>query len=244
MLCPGIRNINKALWLVLAAVLVTVTAVPAQQPVCGIKYDQSPDAPELFGFRLGMTFEQVKARVPHVQFGRADQFGVTKTSINPHFDPRFDQAGFVDVRTISLDFLDGKLVSLWIGYESTFKWQTLDEFVEGISKSLSLQAEWPTKRGGRQLACDGFSIFASVIAGSPSVRLTDESAQATIANRREEAAAAAEAVEAAVIGDRRTKLYYQADCSAPQSLPEASRVTFKDKEEAEKAGFKLAKDCQ
>ena len=235
--------VKKTLWLLLLA-LCTVTTVSSQQSICSAKIDQLPDAPELRGFHLGMTYDQVKARVPPIQFSVADQFGVAKTSINPSFGPQFDKASFVEVRTISLDFLDAKLVTLWIGYESTFKWQKLDEFVNGMSKSLNLPAAWPPKRGGQELACDGFSVLASVIAGSPGIRLTDEVAQETIANRREAAAAAAEAAEATVIGDQRTKFYYLSDCSEREKVPEASRVTFKDKDEAEKAGYKLAKDCQ
>ncbi len=191
-----------------------------------------------------MTYDQVKTRVPPIQFGRADQFGVAKTSINPAFDPQFDKASFADVRTISLDFLDGKLVTLWIGYEGTFKWQKLDEFVAGMSRSLNLPAAWSPKREARQMTCDGFSVFASVIAGSPGIRITDEVAQETIATRREEAAAAAEAAAATVIGDQRTRFYYPSDCSEREKVPEASRVNFKDKDKAEKAGYKLAKDCQ
>ena len=243
MLCKPIPIIKTTLWLLLWA-LSTVTTTSAQQLTCSAKIDQLPDAPELRGFHLGMTYDQVKARVPPIQFGRADQFGVAKTSINPSFGPQFEKASFADVRTISLDFLDGKLVTLWIGYENTFKWQKLDEFVSGMSKSLNLPAAWPPKRGGQELRCDGFSVLASVIAGSPGIRLTDEAAQETIANRREEAAAAAEAAEAAVIGDQRTKFYYPSDCSERAKVPEASRITFKDKDEAEKAGYKLAKDCQ
>jgi len=86
-------------------------------------------------------------------------------------------------------------------------------------------------------------VFASVIAGSPGIRITDEVAQETIANRREEAAAAAEAAENAVIGDQRAKLYYPSDCSEREKVPEASRVAFKDKDEAERAGYKIAKNC-
>jgi len=238
-----ILTLNKKFWLLPAALLIAAN-VSAQQSTCSLKIDQLPDAAELRGFHLGMTYDQVKARVPPIQFGRADQFGVAKTSINPSFGPQFDKASFADVRTISLDFLDGKLVSLWIGYESTFKWQKLDEFVAGMSKSLNLPAAWSPKRGTQQLTCDGFSVLASVIAGSPSIRLADEAAQETIANRREAAAAAAEAAALAVIGDPRTKLYYPSDCSELQKVPEAIRVTFKDKDEAEKAGYKLAKDCQ
>jgi len=188
-----------------------------------------------------MTYDQVKARVPQIQFGRPDQFGVTRVSINPSYDRSFDQASFADVRTISLDFLDGRLVNLWIGYESTFKWQTLDEFVAGMSKSLNLPGAWPVKRGGRQLTCDGFTVLASMIAGSPSIRITDDPAQETIATRREEAAAAAESM---VIGDTRSKTFYPSDCDGRDAIPAPSRITFKDKEEAEKAGYKLAKDCQ
>ncbi len=238
-----ILTLNKNFWLLPAALLVAANA-SAQQSTCSLKIDQLADAAELRGFHLGMTYEQVKARVPPVQFGPADQFGVAKTSINPSFGPQFDKASFADVRTISLDFLDGRLVTLWIGYDSTFKWQKLDEFVAGMSKSLNLPAAWSPKRGTQQLTCDGFSALASVIAGSPSIRLTDEAAQEAIANRREAAAAAAEAAALAVVGDQRTKLYYPSDCSGRERVPEASRVAFKDKDEAEKAGYKMAKDCQ
>lgn len=208
---------------------------------CTLKSDQLSDAPELHGFRLGMTPEQARARVPLIQFGHADEIGIIKTSINPLYDPRFDKVAFADVRTISLDFLDEKLTTLWIGYENTFKWQTVDDFVAGISKSLNLPAAWTAKRGGQQLHCEGFTIAVSLIAGSPSVRLSDDAADETIATRREEAAAAA---ESRVTGDKTSKLYYPADCEASENIPAQNRAVFKNKEEAEKAGYKLAKDCQ
>jgi hypothetical protein len=208
---------------------------------CMLKSDQLPDAPELHGFRLGMTPEQAKARVPLIQFGRADEIGVIKTSINPLYDPRFDKVAFADVRTISVDFLDEKLTTLWIGYENTFKWRTVDEFVAGISKSLNLPAAWAAKRGGQQMHCEGFTIAVSLIAGSPSVRFSDDAADETIATRREEVAAAA---EARVTGDKTSKLYYPADCEAAVNIPAQNRAVFKNKEEAEKTGYKLAKDCQ
>ena len=208
---------------------------------CTVKSDQLSDAPELRGFRLGMTFDQVKARVPPVQFGRPDEIGLTKTSINPLYDPRFDKAAFADVRTISFDFLDGKLTTLWIGFEGSFKWQSVDEFVSGISKSLNVAGSWSPKRGGQQLRCEGFTVFVSLIAGSPSIRLSDDAADETIATRREEVTAAA---EARVIADKMTKLYYPADCEAAEKISPVNRSVFKDKDEAEKAGYKLAKDCQ
>ena len=219
--------------------LISALSISAQQ--CTLKSEQVPEAPELRGFRLGMTVDQVKARVAQVQFGQSDEIGLTKTSINPLYDPRFDKAAFADIRTISFDFLDGKLTTLWIGYESSFKWQSVDEFVKGISKSLNVPGSWSPKRGGQQLRCDGFTVFVTLIAGSPSIRLTDDAADETIALRREEVTAAA---EARVIADKITKLYYPADCEAAENIAAPDRVVFKDKAEAEKAGYKLAKDCQ
>jgi hypothetical protein len=220
-------------------VLCWTSSVFPQQ--CKLKIDQLGNAPELRGFRLWMNFDEVKARVPQVRFGAPDEFGVTKSSINPSYDSSFDQASFADVRTISFDFLDGKLTTLWIGYENSFKWPTVDEFVDGISTSLKLPAVWSPKKNGKQLQCDGFTIFVSIIAGGPSVRLSEDAAQATIAQRREEAAAAAEAL---VIGDTKTKLYYSAGCLALEDVPQLNRINFKNKEEAEQAGYKLAKACE
>src|SRR5437867_9885711 len=155
MLAQPISKNNQILRLLLAG-LFSVSIAPAQQSNCSIRLDRLPDASELRGFHLGMTYDQVKSRVPQIRFGRADEFGVSKTSISPFFDPSFDKASFADVRTISLDFLDGKLVALWIGYENTLKWQKLDEFVSGMSKSLKLPAAWQPKRGGHELRVDGF----------------------------------------------------------------------------------------
>src|SRR5438477_4886661 len=183
---------TRLLLLLLLTFFGTCVVVSAQSSSCSLKPDQLANAPELFGVRLGMTPQEVKTPLPLIQFGRADPFGVMKTSFNPHFDPRVDQTAFPDVRTISLDFLDGKLVTLWIGYEATFKWPKLDEFVANFGRTLDLRAAWTPKRSGREVACDGFSVFASIIADGPSIRIMDDEAQNTIATRREEAAAAAE----------------------------------------------------
>ncbi len=224
----------------LVTMFCTCVVVNAQSTRCFLKPDQLTNVPELFGVRLGMTPQEVKTLLPLVQFGRADPFGEMKTSFNPHFDPRVEKTAFPDVRTISLDFLDGKLVTLWIGYEATFKWPKLDQFVANFSKSLNVPADWPVKRNGRELTCDGFSLFASMIGGGPGIRITDETAQGVIVARRQEAV---DAEDKEVTGDIRTKSYYTADCEARDQVPQASRITFKNKDEAEKAGYTLSKDC-
>src|SRR5882762_1058573 len=163
-------------------------AVPAsaQENTCKAKLADLPNAPELSAFHLGMTPEQVKARVPQVKFGPTNEFGVSKTSINPDFDPQIDKTNFTGVRTVSLDFLDGRLTSLWIGFEGTFKWKTADEFVRGISHALAVPEQWITKGRSQQLTCTDFQVTANIIAGGPSLRIVDMPAEETVAARRQE----------------------------------------------------------
>src|SRR5436853_7932007 len=104
MLRPRISRPHRILCL-FALTLCSFTAASAQQADCNLKLDQLPYAPELHGFRVGMTSEEAKAKVPLIVLGRADQFGVAKTTITPSFDSRFDQAEFAVVSTSSLDFL-------------------------------------------------------------------------------------------------------------------------------------------
>ena len=146
----------------------------AQTVPCKVSLSALPAAPELKGFHLGMTMEQAKTHVPQIVFGRTDLLGSSKTTINPGFDPRIDKSRFQDVRSISLDFLDGRLVSLWIGYDSNFKWTGIPEFVAGISQSLSLPNAWiEWKVRGRQMRCADFELTVTTIAQSPSFRIVD-----------------------------------------------------------------------
>jgi hypothetical protein len=233
-------------------------SVPAQETKCTVKLAELPDAPELFGFRMGMNEAQVKARVAQVHFAPANDVGVAKTSINPDFDPTIDKASFNGIRTISLDFLDARVTSLWFGYDSTFKWHTVPEFVEGISRSLHLPngwTEWKTR--GQQINCADFQMTVAIVAEGPSFHIVDQGAEKTIAERRaakeEEASAAegggeaegqAEEKEADIVADRKDKVYYVEGCLPLHTIKESDRLVFKSREEAEKAGYKLAGRCR
>jgi hypothetical protein len=220
--------------------LLLASAAAAQDRHCTLKLSQLPDAPELFGFRMGMTKEQVKVRVPQVLFGRHKPFGLAKTSINPDFDPRIDKSTFAGVRTISLDLLDDKLTSLWLGFDSSFKWHTVPEFVEGISQSLHLPDAWTSwKSRGQQLRCVDFQMTVSIVAEGPSFRILDQSAEETLNARRE----AGEENPEEIIADKQSKTYYPKGCSPTIEIKEADRVTFKTIEEAVSAGYKQAKQC-
>lgn len=231
----------------LAPILILLTACTAlaQKNQCSLKLSDLRAAPELFGFRLGMTTDEVKARVPQVKFGRADEFEVLKTSINPHFDSSIDQSSYAGVRTISLDFLDGRLTSLWLGYDDSFKWQTADEFVAGISNSLHLPNAWtPWRTRGQRLRCADFEMTVMILGIGPSFRILDDAAQQTLTARREakEALAEEEIATTEIIADREQKTYYPEGCQ-PGDIKPANRVIFSSKEDAEKSGYKPAKNC-
>jgi len=220
---------------------------------CTKKMSELPAAPELLGFRLGMTKEQIKARIPQTKFGHADPFGVTKTTINPYFDETIDKSKLESVRSISLDLVDDKLTSIWIGFDDTFKAHTADEFVKLISQSLQVDGSWSSRSRGQQLRCADFQLTVTTVAGGPSFRLVDTAADDLIAQRRvakeeqdsmAEAGAASENDDAAEItADKKSKTYYPNGCQPSKEIDGANKVTFKTAAEAEKAGFKAAKNC-
>jgi hypothetical protein len=222
---------------------------------CSKKMAEIPAAPELLGFRLGMTKEQIKAHVPQTKFGRTDDFGVSKTTINPYFDSSIDKTKFEGVRSISLDLLDERLTSLWIGYDEEYKAKTIDEFVKLISQSLQLPtAGWSSWRSrGQQMRCADFQLIVQMVAGGPSLRVLDVAADETVAQRRQAKeeqnamaeTAAEEAAEAPpeIIGDKKAKTYYPGTCRPEKEIAETDKVVFKTTDEAEKAGFRLAKTC-
>ena len=219
---------------------------------CTKKMSELPAAPELLGFHLGMTKEQIKARIPQTKFGGTDHFGVSKTTINPYFDETIDKSKLESVRSISLDLVDEKLTSIWIGFDDTFKVHTADEFVKLISQSLQVDGNWSYKSRGQQLRCADFQLTVTTVAGGPSFRLVDTAADDLIAARRqakeeqdslaEAGGNATESTEPAeIIADGKSKTYYPNGCLPAKEI--ANKVTFKTAAEAEKAGFKAAKNC-
>ncbi|HSE25862.1 MAG TPA: Ada metal-binding domain-containing protein [Pyrinomonadaceae bacterium] len=228
--------------------MVTCLSAPAQ---CTVKKTDLPAAPELLGFRLGMTKQEVKVRVPQTVFGPTDPFGLSKTTINPYFDPKIDKTLFENVRSVSLDLLDEHVTSIWIGFDENFKVVALDDFVKLLSDSFHLAAPWSDwKSRGRQVRCADFQLIVTTVARGPSFRLVDTGADDTIAARRLAKEEEQEALEAnqtesdEVIADKTTKIFYSPNCPAAKNIADPNKVIFKTQVEAEKAGFKLSPDCQ
>ena len=241
-------NATKTFFLLPLLFLLTCLSAPAQ---CTLKKSDLTAAPELLGFRLGMTKQEVKVRVPQTVFGKTDPSGVSKTTINPYFDSKIDKTQFENVRSVSLDLLDEHVTSIWIGFDENFKVLALDDFVKLLSESFHLSSPWSDwKSRGRQVRCADFQLIVTTVARGPSFRLVDTGADDTIAARRAAKEEEQEALEASkteskeVIADRTTKIFYSPNCPVPKNIADTNRVIFKTQDEAEKAGFKLSPDCQ
>jgi len=164
------------------------TGAFAQDNRCVLKLGDLPDAPELFGFRPGQTTLQIKTRLPRAAIGKENELGISKMNVSPDFDPLMDKSTLQGVRTLSIDFLDGRVSSLWFGYDNTFKWKTVADFVRGISRSLNLPEAWqPWKTRGQQLKCADFELTVTFVAEGPSFHLVDENAEQTVNARRQAA---------------------------------------------------------
>lgn len=196
-----------------------------------------------------MSTAQVKLRVPQVVFGSANEFGLSKTSLSPDFNPQIDKIGLLGIRTVSLDFLDGHLTSLWLGFDGSFKWHAVPDFVKGISQSLQLPDAWePWRMRGQQLNCADFQMTVSIVAEGVSFHIIDQTAEQTMAARREakeqEDSAIEEAAQNEIVADKHSRVYYLGRCQGLNEIKEENRVIFKTREEAERAGYKAAQNCQ
>jgi hypothetical protein len=180
---PASMNFKK-LVSILTLVFACVGAGKAQESRCAMKLAELPLASELRGFRVGMTIEQVRARLPKLQVRPANEFGVTSLNIFPEYETGIDKTAFEGVRSISLDVLDNRVFSLWIGYDKTFKWQSVDEYVQGISSSLKLSDNWRSKFRTRLLDCSDFTVSVIPVGESPSIKIVDKAAKEVLDKRQ------------------------------------------------------------
>jgi hypothetical protein len=173
----------KQLTLVLL-LLITCSLQLSAQEKCSLKLSELPSIPELRGFHLGMTIDEARARLPKAQIRPADEFGFTAFNIFPDYETAIDKKAFEGVRSISLEFLDGRATSIWIGYDQSFKWQTVDEFTEGITTALKLPSAWRTKFRTRVLDCADFTLSIIPVAQSSSLKITDDAAREVLEKRK------------------------------------------------------------
>jgi hypothetical protein len=185
-------------------------------------------APELRGLRLGAPQAGVLSRFPGTSMQKPDQFGISQLLLTvvdtaafskglPSRDkgvqpdiasgPGDTSSFFVDsakfsalkgVRRVRLRFMDGRLSLIQLAYDDSIHWDSPDEFVETVAKSLSLSGTWnlPDDSDGsgsqRELRCQGFALIGSVGADPSDIRIAaqlsieDLAAAKVIAKRQED----------------------------------------------------------
>jgi hypothetical protein len=148
--------------LLLAALFVAsaASAARAQQPQtpappCKLTLEQSP---ALRGFRLGMSIQQLRERLPGIAVTE-DTSGLTVARFTP-LDFKTQPVGYEGVNDINFSFLDDRLVSLWVGYDNRVEWKSVGQFASRVSELLKLPDAWREDPGGvrSEMDCSGFKI--------------------------------------------------------------------------------------
>lgn len=146
-------------------------APTAPAPKCELKTDR---APELRGFRLGQSVDEVLRRFPGLRlrdnryintgwdldlaFGAyvaGSGAPVTSMSTMTMIDTRHFQ-GFEGVKNIKVKFTEGRLTTYRVEYDDSIKWSGVEEFRVKTAESLGLSEVW---KAGNTLECDGFSVL-------------------------------------------------------------------------------------
>ncbi|PYS48083.1 MAG: hypothetical protein DMF68_14185 [Acidobacteria bacterium] len=174
----------KRLALILIFLFACALSVSAQEAKCSMKLADLPSIQEMRGFHTGMTIDEIKARLPNVRLGPADEFGFTALNIFPDYEKGIDKAAFAGVRSISLEFMDGRVSSVWIGYDKTFKWQELEEFEKEMTAALKLPNAWRIKFRTRLINCADFTVAIIPVGESPSLKINDETARELLEKRK------------------------------------------------------------
>jgi hypothetical protein len=130
--------------------------------------------PELRDLRLGMHIVEVKAVKPSLRTtGYTSEVGEQSAiGVNPE----------KGVRSIRLEFLDGRLTFIKVSYDSSVSWNSEQEFLSRIAEAFGLPKSW-----NGLLQCDGLNFEAEYNYGiSPEVRLYNPTAAQTVKKRRAE----------------------------------------------------------
>jgi outer membrane protein TolC len=97
-------------------------------------------APGIGGLRLGMSTAEAMALFPALKLSPPDKVGVSNAVLN-----RKDFSGnqfFEGVQTILLQFAEGRLYFIHVGYPVTNSWNSKDEFLASIAQKLNINGDW------------------------------------------------------------------------------------------------------
>ncbi|HEV7844546.1 MAG TPA: TolC family protein, partial [Pyrinomonadaceae bacterium] len=97
-------------------------------------------APNISGLRLGMSTAEATALFPALKLSPPDKVGVSNAVLNQK-----DFGGnqfFEGVQTVLLQFAEGRLYLIHVGYPVTNSWNSKDEFLTYIARKLNINGDW------------------------------------------------------------------------------------------------------
>ena len=170
------------------------------QPLCPLSIQQ---APPIGGLRLGMSVNEALSIFPSLKLSPPDKVGVSNAMLN-----RSELAGnrfFEGVQALLLQFIEGRLYFIHVGYPVTDRWKSSDEFISHITEKLNVYGEWKPfynwqDKNVRDAAdlrsaaieCTGFRLSAGIgiegVGGtqSPRFELEDMNRSRAVRQRAEE----------------------------------------------------------
>ncbi len=101
-------------------------------------------APEIGGFRLGITETQAKQLAPGIQISSTNELGVSHAELVGDAIGKLARSSslFEDVENITLEFTDGRLSFVRVAYPSTSKWTSKDQFLSVMAPKLRIHGDW------------------------------------------------------------------------------------------------------
>lgn len=138
------------------------TPAVTQTQQCPIKLEQ---APEVKGFRLGMTADQIRKQVPQFKDKKPDEFGFTQTYLingKPDYQvPEGIQVNNIDSMMVRLSLLKGRVISVASYNPPDAGGIKLEEYQARVPESLKIPYKLEKDAESSDylsLTCDGFKV--------------------------------------------------------------------------------------
>lgn len=132
------------------------------------------NAPELRGFRLGMTLDEIKRKFPNLPSITSDENGLSKIYFDRTSKPEqsYREFNFVDAnfmeafkgtRRVYLELTDNKVAVIKVVYTDEIPWKSEEEFIKRTAESLNIPGTWTMSDGYNTLQCQNSLMFQAGI---------------------------------------------------------------------------------
>jgi hypothetical protein len=163
----------------ISAVLILHVIALSQQP-CSKTVSQ---APPMFGFTLGMSFENFRSVLGRTLKIKPKKNGEGSFFLDFNEQPPPDN--LIGVKAAYVRFFNGNVYQIEVFYNDKDQAIKLEDFTNHLSVDFGLPSQaWSVKSGQAEMNCDGFMLTADVILNRH-IELTDVAAKAEFDKKRE-----------------------------------------------------------